>query len=713
MVAKAEPDVKLHWIIGRNYLGQTNDSFRKRGLLEARVAAGGGGTVLRPASSEVDDIVSTLTERMEAGGIVLVYQELFANPTTTLCDLIIPAAGWGEDSFCRYIAQRRLKLYERFQDMPLHQVDAATLGEKDPMQHLPELLHSPKPDWAIFADIARDLGRHVKDGDSVNASKVVEAFAWKDAAEVADEMAEKSHRKSILGALVPFAEAVGAGAVGRRVHSVLGEGGSGDAAHLSESAYQVGSDVIEADHSYRREAKTPSPTYGNEVASNGVILPLRFDGSRLLGTLRNVVGDHANGDKPLFYFVKAPWLDIEWAFRRANRLGEPPNDSIFLINGRFNHLWNNMLHHLRNDYVNERYPEDMPGTIVELNPTWAGARAIANGQVVEVSGLNGRFRAIASLQDGVAAGGGFAMFSYPATQGGALVFDAYANNVTDGYCDGINPIAALKYARMTVTKVPDPQTGAADWIFRSQTRSGPTYAQRNRIGPPAAMTPAGGRLSPGDRSDWEMRELIVRKGLPRAMLHQSNPLRKWVLMTPDAQLEELPTTRFRQMIELDIMKWQQGSAPPWDAWHGRDRDFALEWRGADGPANDTDPPDDDGNGDGELNGGGTATGFGRIKEILDGSIDASRKSEGRDPNLGFLGPSFGWSSRTELLAASAFTRRLIPPEEIGNNNGNQTNLAVASRSGVATFTRMPSADPFLSEEEIQEIAAWIDAGCPD
>ena len=62
-----------------------------------------------------------------------------------------------------------------------------------------------------------------------------------------------------------------------------------------------------------------------------------------------------------------------------------------------------------------------------------------------------------------------------------------------------------------------PVTGEADWIYRSIARQGPTYAQRNRIGPKEAKTATGHRLDESDRLDWEMRELIVRKGLPLSM----------------------------------------------------------------------------------------------------------------------------------------------------------------------------------------------------
>ncbi|MEK6236204.1 MAG: molybdopterin-dependent oxidoreductase, partial [Planctomycetales bacterium] len=111
LTTDAEPNVRLLWIIGNNYLGQTNDAARKREVLQRRLRVGGrGGRIRRPepvaAKQLVNEIVKVLGDRMDAGGIVCVHQELFANPTTEFCDLVIPAAGWGEDDFCRYNAQR-------------------------------------------------------------------------------------------------------------------------------------------------------------------------------------------------------------------------------------------------------------------------------------------------------------------------------------------------------------------------------------------------------------------------------------------------------------------------------------------------------------------------------------------------------------------------------------------------------------------------------
>ncbi|MEK6233228.1 MAG: hypothetical protein N2C14_00800, partial [Planctomycetales bacterium] len=103
-----------------------------------------------------------------------------------------------------------------------------------------------------------------------------------------------------------------------------------------------------------------------------------------------------------------------------------------------------------------------------------------------------------------------------------FVFDGYVNNVADGYADGINPIAALKYARAVIRKAPNPRDGSDRWVypehFRGRTpRLGPTFAQRNRIrSSPRSVAVS----SDAGRRRWEMRELIVSKGLPRSRLRR-------------------------------------------------------------------------------------------------------------------------------------------------------------------------------------------------
>lgn len=111
-------------------------------------------------------------------------------------------------------------------------------------------------------------------------------------------------------------------------------------------------------------------------------------------------------------------------------------------------------------------------------------------------------------------------------------------------------------------------------------------------------------------------------------------------------------------------------------------------------------------------------GWSRVKEILDGIVNAWTQQHGHSPHLGRHGAGFKFGTKAELLAAEArFGRvfRLIEPTMIGTGQGAQTNLVISLKAdeGVQGFGRMPLDGPYLPDYEIEEIRLWIDEGCPD
>ncbi len=331
--------------------------------------------------------------------------------------------------------------------------------------------------YSVFRDIAQAIGEELSEsGEQRLKQDIRDAFGWQTSSQVADKMAQQSNRQSMLGDLVTYGRARGIADQEGVVHRVLGKKRDGEpqdglAPHLGY------------DDSNRPLYTVPKAAQesGKGIANNGVLLPVRHvrDASavdRLEGTL----SVHRQGD---LYFVKAPWEEIEPFF--IDNL--PRGNELFITNGRFNHLWNNLFHHLRNDYVNERYPEDLPGTIVEVNPIWAREQGIVNGQIVEIISGQQRFVAIASLQESVPQRGAFAMFSYPVREerDGELTFnfDGFTNNITDGYADGINPIGALKYARAVVRKKEPIEVYASPRLQHAAVKSrlGPTFEPRGHI----------------------------------------------------------------------------------------------------------------------------------------------------------------------------------------------------------------------------------------
>jgi hypothetical protein len=107
------------------------------------------------------------------------------------------------------------------------------------------------------------------------------------------------------------------------------------------------------------------------------------------------------------------------------------------------------------------------------------------------------------------------------------------------------------------------------------------------------------------------------------------------------------------------------------------------------------------------------TRFADVKALLDKAIAGWREANGREPDLSLHSASFGWTTRAELLSAEAFGQHLIAPEFIGNGRGRETALVVALTTGVPGFPRMPLDGPFLTDDEIAMITAWIDVGAPD
>lgn len=85
----------------------------------------------------------------------VVVQDAYPTETTKLADLVLPAAGWGEKTGTMTNSERRVSMVEKVVDPP---------GQA-------------RPDWEIFAGIAREMGFG---GD----------FDWKNSSEIYDEYKE-------------------------------------------------------------------------------------------------------------------------------------------------------------------------------------------------------------------------------------------------------------------------------------------------------------------------------------------------------------------------------------------------------------------------------------------------------------------------------------------------------------------------------------------
>lgn len=119
--------------------------------------------------------------------------------------------------------------------------------------------------------------------------------------------------------------------------------------------------------------------------------------------------------------------------------------------------------------------------------------------------------------------------------------------------------------------------------------------------------------------------------------------------------------------------------------------------------------------------------FADVKQVLDRIIEQWTTGSGMEPDLaGIHGASFSWSSRAQLLGASARGNLLIQPDLIGaKGRGRSANIVIDLTSGLTVgtrrFPRMPlggldsNSNEYLDPQgpEIQTIVNWIEAGCPD
>ncbi len=144
-------NTRFRWVVGTNWLGAmgATDALRKA-VVELKAK---GPEV---TSTRYETALEQLKAQIDAGGLVIVHQEIYENDSTPYADIVLPAATWGEEDFARNNAERRLRIYEKFMDPP---------GEA-------------RPDWQIFAEVGRKMG--------------FDGFDWPDTNAIFEEASEKS-----------------------------------------------------------------------------------------------------------------------------------------------------------------------------------------------------------------------------------------------------------------------------------------------------------------------------------------------------------------------------------------------------------------------------------------------------------------------------------------------------------------------------------------
>lgn len=104
----------------------------------------------------------------------------------------------------------------------------------------------------------------------------------------------------------------------------------------------------------------------------------------------------------------------------------------------------------------------------------------------------------------------------------------------------------------------------------------------------------------------------------------------------------------------------------------------------------------------------------RVKQILDTSLERWKAKHGRDPKMRAAHEGhIGWETKEELATSAPYDKQLIEAEKIGNGRAEETNLIRILRGPIGGYRRMPSGGPYLTPDEINEIAEWINEGMPD
>ncbi len=225
-------NTRLRWIVGTNWLGAMGAT---QALVDATKRLISMGPVV--PSTDPDRALAALKARIDAGGTVIVHQEIYPNDSTPYADIILAAGAWGEDNYTRNNAERRLRLYEKIADPP---------GEA-------------KPDWQIFAEVGRKMG--------------YEGFDWNDTNEIFEETMPFASGRKDYSALIEKAQADGV-----RAHDLLKSyGTTGIQTPLSlEGGTLVGTARLHADLKFKSnsgKANFVMPDWDAVKARNEILGP--------------------------------------------------------------------------------------------------------------------------------------------------------------------------------------------------------------------------------------------------------------------------------------------------------------------------------------------------------------------------------------------------------------------------------------------------------
>ena len=248
----------------------------------------------QPRSVDRDHLGEVFKARIDSGGMVLVDSDMYpVDPLNTqFADIVLPAACWGELDFARCNAERRLRLYAKFNDAS---------GEA-------------KPDWWAIGQFAQKMG--------------FEGFDWEDGNQIFEEAA----RHSRGGVLDYYALAVHAKREGKRAHEKLREFG---ATGIQTPLRVAGGELV------------GTPKLHDPSNDWGELEDVTTDKKWLYA-----FGTHTGKANML----KAPWDNDSWSDFYEAIKPRTGKGEIWITNGRVNETWQSGFDDLRKPELAKRWP---------------------------------------------------------------------------------------------------------------------------------------------------------------------------------------------------------------------------------------------------------------------------------------------------------------------------------------------------------------------
>lgn len=248
----------------------------------------------QPRSVDRDHLIETFIKRVDAGGMVLVNSDIYpVDPLNTqIADIVLPAAGWGEDDRARCNSERRLRLYSKISDAP---------GEA-------------KSDWWAIAQFAKKMG--------------FEGYDWPDSNAIFEEAA----RFSRTGVLSYHALAQRAKEEGVRGHEALRS--------LGTTGIQTPIRVVDGELVGTKRLHDPENDWG-EI--EGVTADQKW---------LYAFGTHSGKA----VMLRTPWENDAWSDFYEAVKPRADKGEIWITNGRVNETWQSGFDDRRKPYLAQRWP---------------------------------------------------------------------------------------------------------------------------------------------------------------------------------------------------------------------------------------------------------------------------------------------------------------------------------------------------------------------